>query len=69
MVSLKQNIGKPKKVSFALLVTKTNQNIVFNLSGIKICCDDEVKLLGITIDFKLSFKTLLYIFAKRQEDS
>jgi hypothetical protein len=29
------------------------QNIVFDLNGSKINCNDEVKLLGITINFKL----------------
>jgi hypothetical protein len=31
------------------------QNILFDLKGSKLNCDDEVKLLGITIDFKLDF--------------
>ena len=31
------------------------QNIVFDHNGNKINCDHEVKLLGITIDFKLDF--------------
>lgn len=29
------------------------QNIAFNLNGNNIKCDEEVKLLGVTIDFKL----------------
>ena len=32
-------------------------NITLNLNGCNISCDDEVKLLEITIDFKLNFNT------------
>jgi hypothetical protein len=28
---------------------------MFNLNGINTTCEDEVKLLGVTIDFKLNF--------------
>ena len=38
------------------MVKKThNCNIAFNLEGNTIKCDDEVKLLGVTFDFKLNF--------------
>ena len=30
---------------------------MFNLNGINLSCEDEVKLLGVTIDFKLNFNT------------
>jgi hypothetical protein len=30
---------------------------MFNLNGINLSCEDEVKLLGVTIDFNLSFNT------------
>ena len=34
-----------------------NENISFNLNGNIITCEDEVKLLGVTIDFELNFNT------------
>jgi hypothetical protein len=34
-----------------------DKNIIFNLDGISIVCDDEVKMLGVTIDFKLNFNS------------
>jgi hypothetical protein len=34
-----------------------NENISFNLNGNIIKCEDEVKLLGVTIDFELNFNT------------
>jgi hypothetical protein len=34
-----------------------DKNITFNLNGIDISCEDEVKLLGVAIDFKLNFNT------------
>ena len=32
-----------------------DKNLKFNLEGIEIECETEVKLLGVTIDFKLNF--------------
>ena len=40
-----------------MATTHTKQHIVFNLNGNNIKCDEEVKLLGVTIDFKLDFNT------------
>jgi hypothetical protein len=34
-----------------------SENISFNLKGNIIKCEDEVKLLGVTIDFQLKFNT------------
>jgi hypothetical protein len=34
-----------------------DKNVMFNLNGINLSCEDEVKLLGVTIDFKLNFNT------------
>jgi hypothetical protein len=31
------------------------KKVMFNLNGINTTCEDEVKLLGVTIDFKLNF--------------
>ena len=42
------------------------QNIVFDLNGSKINCDDEVKLLGITIDFKLDFNKHISNICKKK---
>lgn len=36
-----------------------NLNIFFNLKGNNIKCENEVKLLGVTFDIMLSFKTQL----------
>jgi hypothetical protein len=48
--------ANPDRVQAIAIGNKNNkQNIVFDLNGNKINCDDEVKLLGITIDFKLDF--------------
>jgi hypothetical protein len=44
--------ANPEKFQAISLGQKTHdKNIIFNLNGISIVCDDEVKLLGITIDF------------------
>jgi hypothetical protein len=34
-----------------------DKNVMFNLNGVNSSCKDEVKLLGVTIDFKLNFNT------------
>ena len=34
-----------------------DKNVMFNLNGINLSCEDEVKLLCVTIDFKLKFNT------------
>ena len=48
--------ANPDKFQAIAIGNKTyKQNIVFDIYGSKINCDDEVKLLGITIDFKLDF--------------
>jgi hypothetical protein len=49
--------AKPDKLQKIAISSKTHkQNIVCDLYGSKINCDDEVKLLGITIDFTISCK-------------
>jgi hypothetical protein len=50
---MQANPGKFQAIAIGNKIHK--QNIVFDLNGSKINCDDEVKLLGITIDFKLDF--------------
>jgi hypothetical protein len=50
--------ANPEKFQAISLGKKTHdKNIIFNLDGISIVCDDEVKLLGVTIDFKLNFNS------------
>ena len=58
--------ANPEKFQALSVGNKThNENIVFNLDGIKISAEDEVKLLGITIDFKLSFNTHISNICKK----
>ena len=42
-----------------------NENISFNLNGNIIKCEDEVKLLGVTIDFELNFNTHIANICKK----
>ena len=41
------------------------ENVVFDLNGISLSCDDEVKLLGVTIDFKRNFNTHISNICKK----
>jgi hypothetical protein len=48
--------ANPDKLQAIAIGKKTeNENISFNLNGNIIKCEDEVKLLGVTIDFELNF--------------
>jgi len=48
--------ANPDKFQAMAIGKKTkDQNINFNLNGSTISCDESVKLLGVTIDFKLKF--------------
>ena len=48
--------ANPDKFQAIAIGKKTkNEHISFNLNGNIIKCEDEVKLLGITIDFELNF--------------
>ena len=50
--------ANPDKFQVIAIGKKTkNENISFNLNGNIIKCEDEVKLLGVTIDFELNFNT------------
>jgi hypothetical protein len=54
--------ANPEKFQAISLGKKTHdKNIIFNLDGISIVCDDEVKRLGVTIDFKLNFNSHITI--------
>ena len=58
--------ANPEKFQAIAIGNKTHkQNIVFNLNGNSIKCDDEVKLLGVTIDFKLDFNTHISNICKK----
>jgi hypothetical protein len=53
------NQAKPEKFQAISVGKKTHdKNVMFNLNGINLSCEDEVKLLGVTIDFKLNFNKL-----------
>jgi hypothetical protein len=48
--------ANPDKFQATAIGKKTkSQNLSFNLSGNKIVCEDDVKLLGVTIDSDLNF--------------
>ena len=50
--------ANPEKFQAISLGKKAHdKHIIFNLDGISIVCDDEVKRLGVTIDFKLNFNS------------
>jgi hypothetical protein len=50
--------ANPEQFQAIAIGNKTHkQNITFNLNGNNIKCDEEVELLGVTIDFKLEFNT------------
>ena len=42
-----------------------NSNISFTLDGSKFKRDEEVKLLGVTIDFRLNFDTHIFIICRK----
>jgi hypothetical protein len=49
--------ANPERFQAISVGNKThNKNIVFNFNGIKISCEDEVKLLGIAILFQTLFQ-------------
>ena len=48
--------ANPENVQAIVVGKKTHdKNLKVNLEGIEIECETEVKLLGVTIDFKLNF--------------
>ena len=48
--------ANPDKFQAIAIGNKTKkENITFNFDDIRIQCDDNVVLLGVTIDFKLKF--------------
>ena len=61
----KMQANPEKFQAISLGKTTHDKNIVFNLDGISIVCDDEVKLLGVTIDFKLNFNSHITNISKK----
>jgi hypothetical protein len=59
--------ANPNKFQAIAIGKKTkNENISFNLNGNIIKCEDEVKLLGVTIDFELNFNTRIANICKKK---
>jgi len=58
--------ANPEKFQAMAIGDKTHKhNITLNLNGCNISCDDEVKLLGVTIDFKFNFNTHIANICKK----
>ena len=58
--------ANPEKFQAIAVGKKTHEkNVVFDVNGIVISCDDEVKLLGVTLDFKLNFNTHISNICKK----
>ena len=58
--------ANPEKIQAMAIGDDTHKhNITLNLNGCYISCDDEVKLLGVTIDFKLNFNTHIANICKK----
>ena len=58
--------ANPDKFQAIAIGKKTkNKNISFNLNGNIIKCEDEVTLLGVTIDFELNFNTHIANICKK----
>jgi hypothetical protein len=56
----KMQVNPEKYQALSLGQNTHDKNIILNLVGISIVCDDEVKLLDVTIDFKLNLITVLH---------
>ena len=58
--------ANPDKFQTIAVGKKTHdKNIIFNLEGNKIECEDEVKLLGVTFDFRLNFNSHISNICKK----
>ena len=56
----------PEKFQAVSVGQRPHSEIIsFDLNGISISCEDEVKLLGVTIDFKLNFNSHSQLFVRR----
>ena len=60
--------ANPEQFQTIAIGNKTQkQNIAFSLNGKSIKCDEEVELLGVTIDFKLDFNTHMSNICKKKK--
>ena len=60
--SMKAN---PKKFQFMILGKSTRQNIILNINNIKIRESQNVELLGLTFDNRLTFKDHINMLCRR----
>ena len=58
-------VANPKKFQIMFLGIKDNTNLTFEINGINILAKNTVKLLGITIDHKLSFSQHMETICKQ----
>ena len=54
--SVNKKQANPEKFQAMAIGDKTHKHNTLNLNGCNISCDDEVKLLEVTIDFKLALQ-------------
>ena len=58
--------ANPDKFQALAIGSKTHEkNIIFNINNNEIKCEDEVKLLGVTIDYQLKFNTHIANICKK----
>ena len=58
--------ANPDKFQAIAIGPKTNQhNLSFDLKGNKITCEENVKLLGITVDSHLNFENIYWKFVRK----
>jgi hypothetical protein len=59
--------ANPDKIQAIAIGKKTNKhNLTFNLNGNNITCEDNVKLLGVTIDSNLNFNNHISEICKKK---
>ena len=64
--SINKMKANPEKFQAIAVGKKTkDKNLKFKLEGNEIECEDNVKLLGVTIDFKLNFNEHVSIICKK----
>jgi hypothetical protein len=65
--SINKMKANPENFQAIAVGRKTHdKNLKFNLEGIEIECETEVKLLGVTIDFKLNFNEHISNICKKK---
>lgn len=64
--AINQMKANPDKFQAIAIGKKTKiHNLTFDLNGIRISCEENVKLLGVTIDFELNFDTHITELCKK----